>query len=163
LKDCRYLQHVLQETLRLQTLVPLNSRVAVRDTILPTGGGTDGTKPIAVRAGQAIYWNMYAMHRRADLWGPDALEYKPERWEDPARSRLLGGGWLYTPFSGGPRVCLGQQYALTEAAYCVVRLLQKYDRIELAPDSDAAMGRKVKKSLGTILSPVDLRARFRRA
>lgn len=163
LKDCRYLQHVLQETLRLQTLVPLNSRVAVRDTVLPVGGGPDGTRPVAVRRGQAIYWNMYAMHRRADLWGPDALELNPERWEEPAKSRLLGGGWLYTPFSGGPRVCLGQQYALTEAAYCIVRLLQRYDRIELAPDSDAAEGGRVRKSLGTILSPVELRARFRRA
>lgn len=163
LKDCRYLQHVLQETLRFQMIVPLNARVAVRDTVLPTGGGANGTKPIAIRKGQSVYWNMYAMHRRADLWGPDALEYKPERWEDPARSRLLGGGWLFTPFSGGPRICLGQQYALTEAAYCVARLVQRYDQIELAADSDAARGRKVKKTLGTILSPVDLRARFHRA
>lgn len=34
------------------------------------------------------------------------------------------------PFNGGPRLCLGQQNALVEASYTVVRLLQAYDRIE---------------------------------
>lgn len=98
LKDCRYLQYVLLEALRLYQPVPLNTRVAVRDTVLPVGGGPDGSKPVAVRKGQQVQWNVYAMHRRKDMWGEDALEYKPERWADPKRSRLLGGGWLYGPF-----------------------------------------------------------------
>jgi cytochrome P450 len=36
----------------------------------------------------------------------------------------------YIPFSGGPRICLGQQYALTVAAYVVVRMLQKFQKLE---------------------------------
>lgn len=111
LKDCRYLQFVLLESMRLYASVPLNSRVAVKDTVLPTGGGLDGTKPMAIRKGQQVLWNVYAMHRRKDIWGADALEYKPERWGDPKRSRLLGGGWLYVPFSGGPRICIGREYS----------------------------------------------------
>ncbi|KAK5132091.1 hypothetical protein LTR08_000341 [Meristemomyces frigidus] len=163
LKDCRYLQYVLFESMRLYQSVPLNSRVAVRDTVLPTGGGVDGTKPVAVRKGQQVLWNIYAMHRRKDLWGEDALEYKPERWEDPKRSRLLGGGWLFTPFSGGPRICLGQQYAMTEASYCLVRLLQRYDAIELDPDSAAAKHEHVKKTIGVTLAPVELKLRLHEA
>ena len=109
LKSCRYLQHVMQESLRLHAVVPLNSRVALRDTILPVGGGPDGVKPVAVRKGQTVLWNIYAMQRWKALWGEDALEYDPDRWESPKQSRMLGGGWAYTPFSGGPRICVGRE------------------------------------------------------
>jgi cytochrome P450 len=64
------------------------------------------------------------MHRRKDLYGPDADEYKPERWEN------LRPGWEYLPFNGGPRICLGQQYALTEAGYVTVRLVQEFAKME---------------------------------
>lgn len=33
------------------------------------------------------------------------------------------------PFNGGPRICLGQQYALTEATYVMIRLAQEYSSI----------------------------------
>ncbi|KAI7089116.1 hypothetical protein KC356_g2710 [Hortaea werneckii] len=163
LKSCRYIQHVLHETLRLYQPVPLNSRVAVRDTVLPVGGGAEGTRPVAVRKGQQVLWNIYAMHRRPDLWGDDALEFRPERWEDPHRSRLVGGGFAFTPFSAGPRICLGQQYALTEAGYWLVRFVQKYDRIELDPQSGAAKQGRVKKTIGLTLAPVEVRLRVHEA
>jgi len=63
------------------------------------------------------------MHRRKDLWGPDADSFKPERWAGRKP------GWEFLPFNGGPRICLGQQFALTEAGYVIVRLMQKYDKI----------------------------------
>ncbi|RMY29740.1 hypothetical protein D0866_08486 [Hortaea werneckii] len=165
LKSCRYIQHVLNETLRLYQSVPLNSRVAARDTVLPLGGGPDGTKPIAIRKGQQVLWNIYAMHRRKDLWGDDALEYKPERWEDPKRSRFVGDGFAYTPFSAGPRICLGQQYALTEAGYLLVRFVQRYDRVELDPKSAAAAVKngRVRKTIGLTLAPMEVRLRMHEA
>jgi len=64
------------------------------------------------------------MHRRTDFYGPDAEEFKPERWEH------LRPGWEYLPFNGGPRICLGQQFALLEASYTTIRLMQKFPRIE---------------------------------
>lgn len=64
------------------------------------------------------------MHRRKDLFGEDADEYKPERWES------LRVGWEYLPFNGGPRICIGQQFALTEAGYTIVRLVQEFRKIE---------------------------------
>lgn len=105
LKSCRYLQHFLQEVLRLHPTVPVNQRQAARDTTLPTGGGPNGKSPIAVKKGQAILYSVYVMHRRKDLWGEDALEFKPERWE----KRYPGWQWL--PFNGGPRICLGTHFA----------------------------------------------------
>jgi cytochrome P450 len=74
-----------------------------------------------------VMYNVYAMHRRTDFWGADAHLFRPERWEENAKH-----GWEYLPFNGGPRICLGQQYALTEASYTVVRLMQHFDSLENA-------------------------------
>jgi len=123
LKSCTYLQNVLKEILRLYPSVPINSRRCVRDTTLPRGGGPDGNSPIYVREGQEINYLVHVMHHRKDIWGEDAEEFKPERWQG---KRV---GWEYLPFNGGPRICLGQQFALTEAGYVVTRLMQKFDRM----------------------------------
>jgi cytochrome P450 len=124
LKACNYLQWFLSETLRLYPVVPMDGRRANRDTTLPTGGGPDGTSPIYIRKGQQVEYSLYTMHRRKDLWGPDAEEFKPERFEGRK------GGWEYLPFNGGPRICIGQQFALTEAGYVLVRLLQRFEAVE---------------------------------
>ncbi|KAK7998245.1 hypothetical protein PG989_006285 [Apiospora arundinis] len=125
LKNCTYLQHVLNETLRRHSVVPLNSRCAKKDTTLPTGGGPDGTQPVFVPAGTEVNFSTHVLHRRRDLWGPDADDFVPERWE-----KRRPGVFHYVPFNGGPRICIGQQFALTEAGFVVVRMLQEFDAIE---------------------------------
>ncbi|CAG8953736.1 hypothetical protein HYFRA_00006626 [Hymenoscyphus fraxineus] len=124
LKSCKELTYLFYETLRLYPVVPMNSRRAIRNTILPTGGGPDGKLPVAVMKGEGVAYSTYVLHRRHDTWGEDADEFRPGRWV----GRKLG--WEYIPFSGGARVCIGQQYALNEASFVVARLLQRYDRIE---------------------------------
>lgn len=86
LKSCKYLQYVLNETLRLFPSVPINNRVAETNTILPTGGGPDGKSPVALQPGAYVTYSVYAMHRRKDLWGEDALEFKVRR---PFHSGML--------------------------------------------------------------------------
>lgn len=71
-----------------------------------------------------VLLQVYHMQRRKDLWGADADEFKPERWE------TRKPGWDYLPFNGGPRICIGQQFALTEIAYVVIRLMQRVDDID---------------------------------
>ena len=87
-----------------------------------------GTDPVLVRKGEAVGYCVYAMHRRKDIYGPDADQFRPERWENDA---LKDVQWGYLPFNGGPRVCLGQEFALLEAGYTVARLLQTFEVIEM--------------------------------
>ncbi|KAL8635483.1 MAG: hypothetical protein Q9228_007030 [Teloschistes exilis] len=124
LKNMRYLKYCLNETLRLYPVVPHNTRMSVTDTVLPLGGGALGRSPLLIPKGTIVGWSLYAMHRRKDFFGEDAEVFKPERWEK------LRPGWEYLPFNGGPRICIGQQFALTEASYTTVRLMQEFREIE---------------------------------
>ncbi|KAL9611679.1 MAG: hypothetical protein Q9167_003674 [Letrouitia subvulpina] len=123
--------------LRLYPSVPVNNRVALRTTTLPKGGGPDGRSPVLVRRGQAVAYCVYALHRQPHLYGDNSEEFRPERWDDkdmPLFQNETYANWGYLPFNGGPRVCLGQDFALIEASYTIVRLLQRYPKVEMAED-----------------------------
>jgi cytochrome P450 len=91
LKSCQYLQHCNNESLRLYPVVPINGRFANKDTVLPRGGGKDGKSKIFIPKGTSVDYSVHALHRRKDLWGQDADEFKPERWE----GRKVG--WEFLP------------------------------------------------------------------
>lgn len=103
LRSCTYLQYVMKEALRVATVIPMNERVALRDTTLPTGGGKDRKGKIFIPAGTQILIPTYAMQHRRDLWGDDVEEFKPERWE------TRQPGWEFIPFGAGERKCLGRK------------------------------------------------------
>ncbi|CAF9909311.1 MAG: hypothetical protein HETSPECPRED_008940 [Heterodermia speciosa] len=130
IKSMKYLRAVFNESLRTHPIVPENSRQAVQDTVLPLGGGEDGKSPALIKKGQLLAWSSYSMHRRGDLYGEDAAEFRPERWLDDANEKGLRVGWEYLPFNGGPRICIGQQFALLESSYVVIRILQSFSHIE---------------------------------
>ena len=148
LKNCRHLQNCLNEALRLYPLVPINVRQANKDTTLPCGGGKDGNSKVFIPKGSIVEYSVFVMHRRKDIWGDDAEEFRPERWEGRK------AGWDFLPvsfgstffpcprlitdakkFNGGARICIGQQFALNEAGYVTARILQRFDMIrDMATD-----------------------------
>ena len=67
--------------------------MALNDTILPTGGGLDGKSPFFVKKGTVLVVSYYALHRDTRLWGEDAAEFKPERWE-----KASSEPWRYQAF-----------------------------------------------------------------
>ncbi|CAG8975327.1 hypothetical protein HYALB_00005657 [Hymenoscyphus albidus] len=94
-RSLKYLENVINEAFRLSPNLGTNERVALRDTILPTGGGILGMKPIFVREGDLIVPSLYTLQRRTDIWGHGAEEFRPERWEEERESP-----WTNLPFGG---------------------------------------------------------------
>ncbi|KAE8421429.1 cytochrome P450 alkane hydroxylase [Aspergillus pseudocaelatus] len=140
LRAIPYLRYVLNEVLRLLPPIPINFRIAAKDTSLSVGGGPDGNSPVYVSKGAMVFYSVYSMHRRTDIWGQDAHSFRPERWENAKHQ------WEYLPFNGGPRICLGQQYALTVASYTLVRFMQHFDVLENA-DLDSTDGPVLRANL----------------
>jgi cytochrome P450 len=116
LKAMTYLSHALNETLRLYPAVPFNIRAALATTTLP---GRPGRPDLVLLQGDAVIYSTLAMQRRKDLYPPvsptfaDPAVYSPERWET-----WTPKPWQYVPFNGGPRICVGQNFAMTEMAFC---------------------------------------------
>ena len=70
-------------------------------------------------------WCAYSFHRSKAIWGPDADEFVPERGT-PEERAAHARRFDFAPFHAGPRICLGQNMAYTEAKVALVRILQRF-------------------------------------
>ncbi|RUP47940.1 cytochrome P450 [Jimgerdemannia flammicorona] len=133
LADLVYTHACYLESLRLHPSIPANMKMCVRDTFLP-----DGTP---VHKGNWLLWSTYAMGRMESIWGPDAMEYKPERWLVESVDKLgkkcmsikQESPFKFLAFNAGPRSCLGMTMAILEAKTTLALLLRDFD-IELLND-----------------------------
>src|SRR6185437_2877844 len=91
----------------------------------------------------------YATHHRADLW-PEPERFDPDRFTPEAEAARPR--YAYLPFSGGPRVCIGNHFALMEGALVLATLLQ---RAELEPVAGAQV------EMGSTLRPKGMSMRVR--
>lgn len=126
----------LNETLRLFPNVPMNERSTVQPTLIPstpTPSNPDG-KPIFVSGPDTpLRYGPMLMQRREDLWGKDALEWKPERWLDlESIKQITMDPFKFIPFNAGPRICLGQNFAYNEASFRECQLLYGVSSLDLA-------------------------------
>ena len=121
LPDLPFTLQIIKETLRLYPPAwVLNTRVAAEDTAVGE---------YAVPRGRQIFIAPYVMHRLSRYWDNptrfDPQRFAPEREKEIAR-------YVYLPFGAGPRVCIGNAFALMEAHLIVATIAQRW-RFELPP------------------------------
>ncbi|KAF2430667.1 cytochrome P450 [Tothia fuscella] len=133
IQGLRFLRCCLNETLRLYPTLPMNLKFVTNTTILPRGGGIDGQSPVLFPKGTGIALSIYHLHRLESIYGSDAKLYRPERWESGELMKKAGLGKGFVDFNAGPRLCLGKDFALMEASYAVIRILQAFPNIRLPP------------------------------
>ncbi|KAF9988425.1 hypothetical protein BGZ79_005124, partial [Entomortierella chlamydospora] len=126
IKSQKYAEACLYESLRLYPSVPRNIKICIEDNVLPRG--------VRVYKGEIIGWDAWAMGRDTTIWGPDAHEYRPERWlqgEKFSPSKFIA-------FNLGPRTCLGQQFATMEAIMITSMILRNFSLELVDPDREPA-------------------------
>jgi len=123
LPNLPYTDAVLTEAMRVYPPVYLIGREATRD--LELGG-------YRVPKGTTLFMCQWVSHRDPRYFGPDPEAFRPERWLDGLAKRIPK--YAYYPFGGGPRVCIGNTFALMEAAILLATVGQRY-RFTLAPDA----------------------------
>ncbi|RLN73479.1 hypothetical protein BBO99_00009391, partial [Phytophthora kernoviae] len=147
-----YLEAALKETLRLHPSVPIEPKHTLHDATL-----SDGT---FIPAGSTVSLSNYGMARMSQVWGPDAEEFRPERWLDPTTGKLITvSAYKFSSFNAGPRLCLGKNLAMLEMKLVVVGLLSRFHLEVLNPESvtyDLSLTLPVKGSLNVTISRTSL-------
>ena len=134
IKQLQYTRQVVQETLRFYPPAWIVTRSCKEGDVI------DG---YAIPPGSVVAINCYAIHHDPALWErPESFE--PERFEE--RSSWPRG--MYAPFGGGPRVCIGERFALIEAQLALAMFLQRF-RPRLAVSKAMRM-----RGIGLLLKPV---------
>ena len=117
-----YAEAVVKESLRLYPPAYVIGREALADCVI---GG------YRVPARATIYFSPWALHRDP-RWFAEPEVFRPERWLDGTASKLPK--YVYIPFGGGPRICIGERFAMMEAVLVLTTILRRF-RLEMAgPD-----------------------------
>ena len=117
-----YLGHILNESMRLYPPAWGMARLAIEDHEI-------AGFPVPAGTGVAIaQWIV----QRDPRWFDAPEEFRPQRWEGDLQKRLPR--FAYFPFGGGPRQCIGNAFALMEAALVLATVAQRF-RLEMAADA----------------------------
>jgi len=117
-----YTAAVIAESMRLFPPVYVIGREATVD--LELGG-------YQVKRGYTVLMSQWVNHRDLKYF-PEPEEFRPERWEDGLAKRIPK--FAYYPFGGGQRLCVGNTFALMEAAIVLATVGQRY-RFTLDPEA----------------------------
>lgn len=99
--------------------------------------GRENTEPVelggyCVPVGTTVFMPQWTIHRDA-RWFDEPESFRPERWEDGLQERIHR--YAYFPFGGGPRVCIGNSFAMMEASLLLATIARRF-RLVLAADAD---------------------------
>jgi cytochrome P450 len=138
-----YALQVVQEAMRLYPPAWIIDRVATED---------DEFQGVPIPKGSVFSLYVYGVHHHAGLW-PAAEDFRPERFAADAQPALPAYGYL--PFGGGPRLCVGSHFALTELQLVLIQTLRRYRVLPTPADAPPGMN-----PLVTLRPAGELRLRF---
>ncbi|KAH8818605.1 cytochrome P450 [Flagelloscypha sp. PMI_526] len=131
-----YLDAVIREGLRLNPVARDPIKVALRDDLIPlrvpiTLQNGNVIKELPIKAGDVIQIPYLALNMNPHAWGPDAAEFRPERWIDgslPPKENLPHGPYAsIMNFTDGPRACIGWHLAIREMKVVIAHLLMSFE------------------------------------
>lgn len=82
----------------------------------------DGT---LLKKGTRVVYSIYSMGRMEAIWGKDCREYKPERWLIDGKF-MNESAYKFTAFNGGPRLCLGKEFAYYQMKFTAASIIYRY-------------------------------------
>lgn len=116
----KYLEFCFKEALRMYTTVPFVGREVPEDMVI---GGKIFPKTATIMCG--FYWTAHDPE-----YFPEPNKFIPERFDVTASADKINP-YTYTPFSAGPRNCIGQRFAMYEIKTTIAQLLRNF---EILPD-----------------------------
>lgn len=146
IRELKYLLQVVQEVMRLYPPAWIMGRKALNSDLL---------SGYPIQANSFVLISIYLLHRHPDYW-ERPNDFDPDHFlPEPTKSRPT---YAYIPFGGGPRMCIGNNFALMEMQIVIAVLIQKYDfvldnteKVELDP----LVTLRPKKNLKIYLKPID--------
>ncbi|MDG1841404.1 MAG: cytochrome P450 [Crocinitomicaceae bacterium] len=124
LRKLSYTTQVIEEAMRLYPPAWLVDREAINDDEI------DGIK---IKKGIPISCLIYSMHRHSDFWNKPN-EFDPDRFS--IENKKNHTPFSYIPFGGGPRLCIGNNFAMMEMQLIIAMIFQKYT-FELITEKDS--------------------------
>jgi|ERR1019366_3955585 cytochrome P450 len=135
LQQLKYTKACLNEGMRLYPPVWVIGRRALEDNMVGD---------YLIKKGTDILISPYIVHRHPDYWtNVDAFD--PDRWETEEVKEM--DKFAYFPFAAGPRMCIGNNFALFEADIIITKIIQNFDFEyigEKAPKMDPSVTLRVK-------------------
>lgn len=148
IKELKYLTRCINESMRIYPHPPVLLRRARVADELPGG--------YKIEAGQDVMISVYNIHHSPQVWD-NAEEFVPERFDvDGPVPNETNTDFKYIPFSGGPRKCVGDQFAMLEATVALAVLLQRF-KFDLVPNQTIGMttGATIHTTTGLYMTVTD--------
>lgn len=139
-----YLSAFWNEVLRFYPPLPRTIRMAKHDTTILNGQRIPRNTPVVI--------SPWAINVSTRMWGPDAKQFRPERWMAPGQATTGGacGSYAFLSFLAGPRSCLGNAFAKGEFACILLAWIARFE-VEFADPNyqlEVSAGLTIRPKLG---------------